>query len=193
MKRVLPIVLLIALLALFSILGARVKEVLPGFGPLPAVFFCVAACMGMRWLWIPMLAWVVSYPITNAIHGYGWDWQMSLSLLGFGLVVWIGYSLRGKRALALLGGSLGAGVLFYVVTNSGAWLILPDYPKTWLGFVQAQWTGAPHHAVGTWVFLRSALVANVLFTSLFLLGQRQWKLSAAPEPEGELVPVRVRR
>ncbi len=138
-----------------------------------------------------MLAWLLSYPLTNAIYGYGWDLQVSLSLVGFALVVWVGFSLRGKRALGLLGGSLGAGVLFYVVTNTGSWLILPDYPKSWLGFVQAQWTGAPHHVFDTWVFLRSALVANALFTSLFLLGQRQWTLGS--EPTGELVPVRARR
>jgi hypothetical protein len=192
MKRALPIILLIALLVVFSIVGTMLQGVMPGFGPLPAVFFCVAACMGMRWLWIPMLAWLLSYPLTNMIHGYGWDLQMLIAVGGFGLAVALGYSLRHKqRVLPLLGGSLGAAVLFYVVTNTGAWLLLPDYAKNGAGFIQAQWTGAPHHAMETWVFLRSGLLANILFTSLFLLGQRQWALNL--EPRRELAPIRLRR
>ena len=102
---------------------------------------------------------------------------MLIVIGGFGFAVALGYSLRNKqRALPLLGGSLGAALLFYFVTNTGSWLLLPDYAKNGAGFIQAQWTGAPHHAMETWVFLRSGLLANIFFTSLFLLGQRQWAL-----------------
>ena len=190
MKRALPIILLIALLILFRIVGPMLQGVMPGFGPLPAVFFCVAACMGLRWLWIPMLAWLLSYQLTNLIQGgYSWDWQLLIVIGGFGFAVALGYSLRNKqRALPLLGGSLGAALLCYFVTNTGSWLLLPDYAKNGAGFIQAQWTGAPHHAMETWVFLRSGLLANIFFTSLFLLGQRQWALNL--EPRRELAPIR---
>ena len=190
MKRALPITLLVVLLVVFSLVGTKLQEVLPGAGPLPAVFFCVAACVGLRWLWIPMLAWLLSYPLTNIILGFGWDWQMLVTVGGFSLAVGLGFALRKhQRALPLLGGALGAAVLFYLFTNCVSWLLLPDYSKSWSGFVQALWTGAPHHAVATWVFLRNAALANLLFTGLFLLGQRQWGV----EPERELAPVRVRR
>ena len=73
-------------------------ECLFWFGPLPAVFFCVAACMGLRWLWIPLLAWVLSYQLTNLIQGgYSWDWQMLIVIGGFGFAVALGYSLRNKQ------------------------------------------------------------------------------------------------
>ena len=190
MKKALPLLLLVGLLVAFRALAAWQPYALPGFQPISAVIFCTAACVGLRWLWIPFTAWVISYFHTNDILGYLLDWQALVTVLGFTLVVWIGWSLRNhRRALPLLGGTLGAAVVFYFVTNCGSWLLLPDYPKTWAGFVQAQWTGAPHHALDTWVFLRNGMLGNAVFTALFLLGQRQW----GAEPRGELAVARLRR
>ena len=56
------------------------------------------------------------------------------------------------------------------------------------GFLQTQTVGLPGF-LPAWVFLKNAIMANLLFTGLFLLGQRQWN----DEPHGELAPVRVRR
>ncbi len=189
MKRVLPVVLLVLLLVGFRVLGAVWPLALPGFQPLAALFFCGAACLGPRWLWAPALAWLGSYPLTNLILGYGIDWQLLLAVGGFAMAVLIGWRMRGFGILALLGGSAVAALGFYLVTNTGAWLLLPDYPKSWSGFLQAQWTGAPHHVLPTWVFLRNGLLANLLFTALFLLAlHRREEL-----PEGELAPARIRR
>ena len=190
MKRALPLLFLIALLVVFRILGAHWSEALPGFEPLSAVFFCIAACVGWRWLWIPLVAWLLSYVPTNNILGFSWDWQMLVALGGFALAVGLGLLLRGnRRVLALLGGAAGAAVLFYFVTNIGAWALLPGYPKTVAGFVQAQTIGIPGPFPPAWMFLKNALLANVLFTGLFLLGQRSWGV----ERPGELAPVRIRR
>lgn len=174
MQRALPFFLIVPILVGFSLLGTVMGDSHPGFNPLPAVFLCVAACLSPRWLVIPAVAWLISYPLTNLRYGYGLDWQLLVALAGLAVVVGLGFWLRKRRsAPALLGGALAAALLFYVLTNLGSWLLLPDYPKTWAGFVQAQWTGAPHHLLPTWVFLRSGLAAQVLFTALFLLGQRQ--------------------
>lgn len=188
MKKVLPVALLVLLLVGFRVLGAMWPMAMPGFQPLAALFFCAAACLGARWLWVPALAWLLSYPLTNLILGYGIDWQILLALLGFAIALALGWRLRGSGALTILGGSAFAALAFYVVTNTGAWLLLPDYPKTWSGFLQAQWTGAPHHVLPTWVFLKNGLLANLLFTGLFLLALGR----TASEPEEELAPVRIR-
>jgi hypothetical protein len=95
----------------------------------------------------------------------------------------------------MLGGAMGAAVLCYFFANTGSWALLP-YEKTWPGFWQAQTIGLTGRDLGlgdvvlapTWVFLKNGILANVLFTGLFLLGQRQWGV----ESTGELVPVRVR-
>lgn len=182
---------LIALLIGFRLVGAVWSEELPGFEPFSAVFFCMAACMGMRWLWVPVVAWLASYPLTNAMLGYGWSWSWYalITFGGFALTVGLGYLLRNHpRWLPMLGGAVGAGLLFYFVTNTGSWLMTPDYAKTWAGFVQAQTVGIPGPPP-TWVFLKNAILANLLFTGLFLLGQRRW----GGAPVGELSPVRARR
>ena len=89
-----------------------------------------------------------------------------------------------------MGGSIGAAILFYAVTNTGSWLLLPQYSKTWAGFVQAQTVGVPG-LPPAWVFLRGSLAANILFSGLFLLGQRKW--GSAPAEATALATVRVRR
>ncbi len=183
MHRVLPAALLIALLVIFSLVAPRLQEGLPGFSPMPAMFFCAAACMGIRWLWLPLTAWLISYTLTNLIHGYSWDFQVATVMGGLAVMVGVGYALRGKKWRGLVGGSIGAAALFYMVTNVGSWLMLPDYPKTWGGLIQAQTVGLPGYPPA-WVFLKGLLSATTLFTGLFLLGQRKWgSLPAATDPQ----------
>ena len=42
--------------------------------------------MGVRWLWLPVAAWLLSYPLTNLTQGYGWDFQIVIALGGFAVV-----------------------------------------------------------------------------------------------------------
>ena len=194
MKRTLPLLLLLGLILIlvgFSLAAAQLQQSFPGFNPLPAVFFCVAACMGHRWLWLPVVAWLASYWLTGLMNGHGWSWEMIMVVAGFGAATGVGFLLRGRGGMALLGGSVGAAVLFYVVTNSGSWLLSAQYSKTWLGFLQAQTVGLPGPFPPAWAFLRGSVAAGALFTALFLLGQRQWLGHACPG--GRLTPLRVRR
>jgi hypothetical protein len=68
-----------------------------------------------------------------------------------------------------LGGSIGATLLFYMVTNTGAWWTIPIYEKSWTGWVQALTVGIPGYPP-TWTFLRGSLISDLLFTGLFVLG-----------------------
>ena len=191
MNRTLAPFLLVALLVAFSLVGAKWQEVLPGFSPLPAVFFCVAARVGVRWLWVPLVAWLLSYPLTNLTQGYGWDFHIAIAFGGFAVAAGAGYFLRRRNWLAMMGGSIGAAILFYAVTNTGSWLLLPQYSKTWAGFVQAQTVGVPGPIPPAWVFLRSSIAASALFSGLFLLGQRKWGL--VPDGVTALSGIRARR
>ncbi len=123
--------------------------------------------------------------------GYGWDWQLFLSVAGFGLAIGMGWLLRHHRSLLpMFGGSVAAAVLFYAVSNLGSWFLLP-YPRTWEGFWQAQTIGLAGF-VPAWVFLKNSILANLAFTALFLLALRH-RTGEWPEPQGALVAVRVRR
>jgi len=190
MQQRVPLVLLFVLLVGFRLLGALWPEAFPNFQLLTAVFFCTTVFLGWRALWVPAAAWLVTLPITNGMQGFGWSAEMLVAALGLGLTVGVGWFMRQQRGvLPLLGGAALCAVLSYFVLNTLSWWSLPDYPKNLAGFVQAQWTGAPHHTQPTWVFLRNPLLANVLFTALFMLGQRS--LGFGREPQRD--PARVGR
>jgi hypothetical protein len=177
------LVLLIVLLVVFRLMGALTPEAFPNFQPLAAVAFCAAAFFGWRMLWVPAVAWLLSLPLTNGMQGFGWSPAMLVALIGLGLAALIGLGFQQQRSfLALLGGAALCGVISYFTMNCLSWLTLPDYPRTFSGFVQAQWSGAPHHVVPTWIFLRNSLAGNLLFTGLFVLGQRRIGLRTAPQP-----------
>jgi len=79
----------------------------------------------------------------------------------------LGRSLGRKRPWWLLvGGGIVGAMLFYLVTNTAAWLML-DYPKTWAGWIRALTIGQPGHAQ-TWEFFRNTLSSGGLFTGLFV-------------------------
>src|SRR5580658_5416141 len=91
----------------------------------------------------------------------------------------LGRSVGRKRPWWLLVcGGMVAAMLFYLVTNTASWLILP-YPKTWAGWIKALTTGLPGHAQ-TWEFFRNTLSSGGLFTGLFVGAM---KLSEAEEEE----------
>ena len=129
--------------------------------------------MTLRWIWLPAVAWFLSYLLSYQGQGISWDFHIVVIIAGFGLTAWVGIAVRGKGWVTMLGGSAGSAVLFYLATNTGSWIILPEYPKTWSGFLQSQTTGLPGYPPA-WAFLRGLLAASLLFTGLFVLGQRQW-------------------
>ena len=149
-KHLLPATMLIALLVSFSWAAPLLQSLLPGFSPLPPLFFCIAACMSTRWVWL-----AATY--------------------------WIGTLLRQRSWFLLIGGSLGAALAFYLVTNTGTWALSGQYAKTWAGWIQCQTTGLPGYAPA-WMFLKGQLAASVLFTPLFLLGQGHFR-----RPEQEII------
>jgi len=88
---------------------------------------------------------------------------------------------RKKPWWLLLGGGIVGAMLFYLVTNTAAWLIL-NYPKTWAGWIKALTIGQPGHAQ-TWEFFRNTLSSGGLFTGLFVGAMKMTE--AAEEDEAE--------
>ena len=65
--------------------------------------------------------------------------------------------------------SLAGSVLFFVVTNFGAWLSDPAYPKTAAGLAAAYVAGIPFFQ---WTVLGTLAYAALLFGGFALLRQR---------------------
>jgi hypothetical protein len=176
MHRWVPVLLLIALLAVFRVLGSTYSTVLPNFQPLLALFLCSFIFLQgkQRWL-VPGIAWLVTDPVTSLLQGhavYGWH---HLAVVA-GVATTLGLSLavpRRPTAGPMLAGAAASAIVFYFITNLMAFVADPLYPKTFAGFIQAQWTG-PVGFGPTWIFLRNLVAANVLFTALFLAAR--WSL-----------------
>jgi hypothetical protein len=107
---------------------------------------------------------------------------MLLKTLAFVAIVALGRWFRpGMSWWRLLGGGLLGALLFYLVTNTAAWLYDPAYPKTLAGWLQALTRGLPGYPP-TWSFFRNTLLSGGLFTGLFVGAM---KLTTPSESEEE--------
>jgi hypothetical protein len=110
---------------------------------------------------------------------------MASNYLAYAALIWLGsrHSPRSSWLRLVAGGVLGA-ILFYLVTNTAAWLQNPEYPKTLAGWFQALTsgiTGLPP----TWTFFRNTLLSGGLFTGLFAGAMKASEAAESPrEKEG---------
>lgn len=187
-SKVLPVVLMGVLVL------TRVPGVLPqNFSAVYALMFCAGVYFPGRlaW-WLPLVTLALSDLVLN-LFCYPASSLGGLEMLALILPNYVAYAaliLLGKwftsRAswLSLLcGGFLGA-VLFYFVTNTGAWLQNPEYVKTLGGWLQALTVGTPGYP-HTWEFFRNTLLSGGLFSGLFAGAM---KAVEAVEPEEEKEP-----
>lgn len=106
---------------------------------------------------VPFLALLLS-DIMLGLHD-----TMAYVYAGFALTVAIGFWLRnniniGRIAFAVVGSS----VLFFIVTNFGAWVTSGLYPMTAEGLMQAYIAAIP--------FFQNSLLGNLVFTALLFAG-----------------------
>jgi len=169
-----PVFLLLAVVVYrigFALAGNPKLVGLNNFSPMAAVVLCGALFLPKRWaLFLPLAALLVSDLFLNAhYHASLVSWVMLAQYLAFGLIGWVGWSLRGNpRLWQIFGACVGGSALFYLVTNSGAWLYEPDYARNFGGWIQALTTGVPNQPP-TWLFLRNTVVSDLIFTGLFVL------------------------
>lgn len=84
---------------------------------------------------------------------------MGFVYLGIVSAVMIGFWIGQKQGIwRLMSGTMGAAALFFLVSNFGAWVSLPMYPKTVAGLTWAYIEGIP--------FFRNALAGDFLFVAV---------------------------
>lgn len=192
----LPVLLLLTAIVAFRLIPTGWEN----FSPMAAVVLCSAACLPRRWAFaLPFAAFAISEVALNLRYGVAPVNPNTFSvLIGFALIFALGWSIRGTadrpagfagpgapampvangpRLPLLFGGALLGSVLFYAVTNTGAWVASPQYAKSFAGWLQALTTGVPGFPP-TWVFFRNSLAGDLFFTGLFValygLPQRRW-------------------
>jgi hypothetical protein len=155
---------------------------LENFAPVAAVALCGGIYLPRRLAFIvPLGALFISDIFLNWHYGYPLvSVEMISRYLALAASVGLGFALRNRPRLAtVLPVSLLGSLIFYIVTNTSSWLTWPGYSRTFAGWAQALTTGLPGYPP-TWMFFRSTLISDLLFTALFVLC-----MAATREPEPE--------
>ena len=150
-------------------------ETLPNFSPLMAAALCGAVFIpGWLGMVVPVAALLVSDALLNVHYGVPVvSSQLLWTLPGYLIAVGLGWMIRERRGgiSTILGGTLVASVLFYLITNTGSWLGLAAYPQNFTGWIQSLTIGLPGYPP-TWVFFRNSLVSDLLFAAFFVAVER---------------------
>lgn len=146
----------------------------PNFTPLGAMALLAGAILGRRWLalLLPLATLLISDVAIGLGAGIGVEggpafgfYRSQLLVYGsFLLITLLGRTLRNHRRspIRILGASLGASVLFFVITNFGVWLSSGMYAHTPAELVRCYVQAIP--------FFGNTITGDVLFSMLFFGG-----------------------
>lgn len=148
----------------------------PNFSAVYALVFCAGVFFRTRagW-WVPLLVLAITDLALNFYYtAKGYDAFQLYQLMNYPVyaaLIWFGRRFNPRRSIAVLvGGSLLGAILFYVLTNTAAWLFNPfgnpEYTKTLASWFHALTTGIGGWPQ-TWEFFRNTLLSSGLFTALF--------------------------
>jgi hypothetical protein len=89
-----------------------------------------------------------------------------LSLVCYGASWWAGKHLGANVSLGgMICSTVGASLVFYVVTNTASWALSEGYAKTPNGLLQALTVGLPGYPP-TWQFFTNSLFGDITFMCL---------------------------
>ena len=180
-----------ALILIFTVTLYRVCYALAGspggaanFSPLAAILLCSAAYLPPRVILLAVLGPLVVADVFLNAHYQApiVDTGMFSRYFCFGLILLLGYSVRRKhqyKVFWLFGATLLGSGLFYLVTNTAAWITTADYAKTLPGWWQAMTIGVPGFPP-TLLFFRNTLLSDLFFTALFVITQAIFHKSDSP-------------
>jgi hypothetical protein len=133
----------------------------PNFTPLTAMALFGGACFADKRLafLVPLMALFLSDLVLAA------DPLMPVVYGTFALIVCLGFWLRRQRnAARVIGASIAGAVLFFILTNFGAWAVdtLHLYPRTMAGLVDCFIMAIP--------FFGNTLISSLLYSAILFGG-----------------------
>ncbi len=156
-----------------------------GFSPIFALALFGGAIYRSKMVavWAPLAAMLLGdlgiWAITG-VFSYAFYSTQVLVYLSFALCAVIGFSLRSKRTIGKTVGAGFAGCLvFFIITNFGAWIGFTTYPKTLSGLIECYIAGLP--------FFRNHLIATAIFGGILFSPACLYQVSSA-KAEPELLP-----
>jgi len=170
----------------------------PNFSAFYALAFCAGVYLPRRLaLWLPLTTMAATDLLINLYYRHykqidAFDSTQLFNYLVYALIILMGtrFSPKTSWTKLLAGGVVGA-VLFYIITNTAAWLFNPfqnpEYTKNLAGWLIALTKGTAGYPP-TWEFFRNSLTSGGLFTGLFVGAMKlSEKLEPAEQKEEESV------
>jgi len=164
----------------------------PNFSVAYAFAFCAGSFLGgaLAW-WLPLLTMLITDVALNLLyyHTAPVGFYLVLNYALYALLIALGkwFGRKAPFFKLVLGGVLGA-VIFYLITNTLAWLQDSAYAKTFAGWIQALTTGRPDWHPTTWEMFRNTLLSGGLFTALFAAAGKLTAESPADKTAGAREP-----
>ena len=144
---------------IFAIALFRILPHLPNVSPVAAMALFGGAYFADKRLAfiVPFLALLLSDLII------GFHSTMIFVYAGFALTVCIGIWIQKNITVTnVIASTVGASVLFFLLTNFGAWMTWSMYPMTMSGLMQAYVAGIP--------FFQNSLLGNLVFSGVMFGG-----------------------
>jgi len=163
----------VLVLIIFLAVASRLIAQPFNFSPLGAIALFGAAHFAHRWqAWlIPITAtWLSDLFINNVVYApyyteftwfySGFYWQYG----AYFFIVLLGLFLFKKQISVgrVFGGAIGAGLIFFLISNFGTWAGGTMYPKTFSGLMACYGAGIP--------FFKGTLMGNLFYSSLLYGG-----------------------
>jgi hypothetical protein len=152
----------------------RFVNIAPNFSPITGMALFGAAYFSRKYLafLVPFAAlWVSSMVLDNVFYTQwydGFQWFSQPFVFGaFALIVGLGFLLLKKVNFGrVIGASLTASVLFFLVTNFGVWMGSPTYPQTLEGLITCYAAGIPFitNPGAEHYFFLNSVIGDLFFT-----------------------------
>jgi hypothetical protein len=152
-------VLKLLIVLLFILIGTclRLLPHPPNFTPIIVLALFGSVCFSKKIAFILPMAIMM---ISDIFIGY-YEFSLMISIYGSILLcVSLGFWLKKhKKWQTILGSSLLAGLIFFLITNFAVWVFTPWYTKTLSGLVQCYLMAIP--------FFKMTLLGNLFYASTF--------------------------
>ncbi len=156
----------LALLLIIIGVASRLLPHEPNFVPIGAIALFAGAILNWRLaLWLPISMMAITDFFIGFYPGMIFTW------VGFMLISVFGMSLRNAPLrFRISAGPLGAGVIFFIVSNFGVWVMGGLYPPTLQGLINCYYMAIP--------FFKTSLLADITY-SVALFGLYEVSLQSA--------------
>ena len=147
---------------------ARLIPNMPNFSPMAAIALFCAAHFNKLWkaILVTLLATFVSDVILNNTiyssmnNGFTFFYDgFILQYIAYAVIALMGSTFFiNINKTKVIGGSLATTLVFFIISNFGAWISLPFYSKDITGLMSSYAAGLP--------FLKNTLLSDLFYTSL---------------------------